>query len=274
MMNPEYAAYESLRDSKAKALEAQYQSEMFNESYAEAHETLKKLMEYRMIAEDDPRTSVKTKIFKGVDIKNPETWGVFDYRNPNTKGYIPRFMLTDLKEYAITYLTSQEHMTKRVEGNYSGDIVAPERKLKVRISHLNYTRPCEYALEECDKILGKKSKAEPFNTPDERQLVGAGAHAVYQINVESTVITNKKCLGYIIFKFDVSDGYKAIMVLNYDNIVSIWVDVKDAVNALSAGFCGVIKNKEIVKGIHMEYIPPVEFGMNLQKEFRIPKDSN
>lgn len=248
---------EEIRDQ----LETSYQVEMFNCEYEKAHEIVKKLMEYKMIDPNDQRVSTKTKIFQGtiehpgVNVKSPESWGVYDYRKIGTD-FLPRYLYCQLRDYSILNLDVLTHWGKRVEGGGEGDVKISGFKHRLRMALVNKSQAVKNVIQEMVKLA--KSQNTPIANPDlllEESLVGC--MRIYQITAMTPVEAYYNNFGYILVKMGDDGAMQARVLPNYKSILATWVAIPQYMSQLSKAIHEVIQDNDI----YIEYItPPDEYG--------------
>lgn len=226
-MNPEIVEYQEFAESIRDSLEQQYQYHMFTGNKIEAHEVLKNLMKYRLIPEDDPRVSVKTKIFEpDIDVKDQSNWGYFDYRRKDTSGFLGRYLFSELAGYSIFEVKTIEHWGKRVEGNYSGDIMVSSFNVKVKVSQMNTKITAKRAFEDMAHYLQMcGTSLSEYNSMLE--LVENGVIRMFTAEIVGNTISKYRTLGFGMLKMDNNGNLVARTVIKCDALYNTWIPIND-----------------------------------------------
>lgn len=156
----EFEVHRELRESVANQLEATFNKQLADGDKDEAYETLKKLMQYRLIDQDDPRLERKymRKTFKSQDEFDYKfehmglNW-IYDLRLRCCDKAITKYMYGDLKQLTHFSCDTIPHWGKRVEFGREGDIVISSSSRKVRVSLNNTVGTFKRAFKQFTNFL-------------------------------------------------------------------------------------------------------------------------
>ena len=244
-MNPEIAEYKEFEDQLRQNLEGQYQYHIATHNYEAAHEVVKSMMEYRIIAEDDPRVSPDTKIFgKDINPKKPEFWGTYDYRRKGYSSYIPKYLFCNLKYRSVITSPTLDHWGKRVEGNFEGGIKITAFNRQFCIELANTARTVRNAMDDIASICKNyKMTFSAYNSMLEMAL--AGVVRIYKIEVMGNIESRYRLIGYSMLKMDESGAMVARTLLKYEALYNNWIDIRKFINAAESAIknCCSIETK-------------------------------
>lgn len=244
MSKEEIKEYKEFEDKLRNDLEQQFTYYITIGDKFNAHETLKELMAYRLIPDDDFRADKNTKLFSGqngVNVKDRNTWGMYDYRRTDMFGYLPKYLFCNLKMYEMVNATVMPHMEKRVEGNYSGDIKVNPYTVPVKVRLVDSVISAENTVKEIANVY-KQQKKEFNNIDDVIEEARNGVIRLYRIEAVGSILSRYKTIGYIITKINNSGKMIVSTVIRYESIYSSWIDVESFVKDTESAIYNCIPN--------------------------------
>ena len=235
---PEVIEYNDLRNELLEFLEQQYNYNMLIGEKSAAHENVKTMMEYCLIDRNDPRTSVKTKLFSpDVKVNDPSVWGIRDYRRADSSGYIASYLYATLAHHKSFIVPVIEHWGKRVEGNYEGDIKVKATFMQLRMTEAFTEIQAERTLEDIRLLL----KEQGFTLPQYEELAylaKKGIVRLYRVDANANVLNKYRKMAYVLIKMNANGNLESKMVINYESLYSTWIDIE----AFITSFTEAIKN--------------------------------
>ena len=247
-MHPEVVEYQEFAEEIRQQLENTYQYCMMMGDKIGAHEAVKSLMEYRLIEKDDPRVSVKTKLFSGangVDVKKRENWGRFDYRRGEEISFLPRYLFGNIRSYETINCSTFEHWSKRVEGNYEGDIKIPESFVKLKIDYCYSPIGARGCLEDIARYYKMNGATFP-KFEETMELVNTGVIRMFRIEVMGNILSKYRTFGYAMMKMDDSGRYVFRTFLKYEAAYNSWVNVEDFIHKVEVALGNMIDGETVV----------------------------
>lgn len=210
----------SRREDLTNSLEVAYTMAMEQKDNEAACATLCSMMNFRTIEKDDSRLKLLSK--EKVDIESAR-----DYRrNTNNSS---KFIWCELPSRVKLGVVSAEHMSKRVEGNYVGDISVDSRDVPLIISESIDTGFVKRFVEKIAE-LGKRNNMPKFNFGEHfAEDTKNGRYAVYTIRLQSGVNLLRNTFGYIMASFTEKDALRFYVFADYDNLGICYVSA-DAFN--------------------------------------------
>lgn len=249
--NKEYEEYLQYERELADQLEAQWSMAEYNHDLAGQYKVLGQMMAYKVIDPDDPRIEKNNKSYKKADISSKHRFRL-DYRREIGKdgymGYIPEWVYGDIAPRATTVINTIEHQGKRVEGNYEGDVIFKSFGLTIGASLCGTTRLVENAFEVIERNYAKAlGQAKKFT--GELEFCKEGIHRVINLKVESPCLNGLETLGQCVIRMD-DDCYTASLILNYDNIINLWLPLDETLKNLEE----VIKRMVSSDAVKFKYV--------------------
>lgn len=235
-MNNEIQEYKEFAEEMRQTLESQFNYQIMTGDKIGAHETVKKMMEYGVIDKDDARCQPGCPMFGGsggVNTKDRQTWGYFDYRRKDNIGFIPRYLFCNLDNYSIINMNNLEHWGKRVEGNYEGDVKIGSSPIKIRISQANFHNMAKRMMEDIRDIFKAKGTTFP-NFEEMLEMVDNGVVRVFNIEFLGNIISRYRTIGFILVKMDNSGNMTARVVLKYESLYNSWVSIEEFMRNLES----------------------------------------
>lgn len=228
-MNSEIQEYKEFAEEMRMTLESQFNYQIMTGDKIGAHDTVKRMMEYGIIDKDDARCQPGCPMFNGaggVNTKDPQTWGYFDYRRKDNIGYIPRYLFCNLDNYFVINMNTLEHWGKRVEGNYEGDIKVASAPVKIRVSQANFQTAAKRMMEDIRDVFKTKNTTFP-NFDDMMEMVKAGVVRVFNIEFLGNIISRYRTIGFILVKMDNSGNMTARVIIKYESLYNSWVSIEE-----------------------------------------------
>lgn len=265
-MNQEIKEYQEFANQMRENLEATYNYCMMSMDKLGAHEAVKTMMEYGLIDKSDPRVSTKTKIFEGsegIDVRSHDYWGLFDYRNPNSLGFIPRYIFARIRNYITFYVDCIEHWGKRVEGKYTGDVKVQAKPAKIKITQANYFKVANNDLEDLEKYLESSGRKLP-NYNEIKELLNAGVIRIFHIEIMGEIVYKYRTLGWALMKMSDSGDIEFKTIIKYEALYNSWIDIKDFLKKLSNQLISMIPGTQLT--VNVGHMLPYADAMKHQEE--------
>ena len=254
----EVREYDEFKEEIRSTLEDQYTLQILNKDYYSAYETVKTLMAYKMIEANDYRLNDRNNIFKGVDVRDRSTWGVWDYRRVDIGEYIPKYLYSDLK-YSYTFkVLRHAHWGIRVEGNYEGKIRISYGQSQFRVKLLINKRAVRNSIEWLDRYL-YTHKVIYSEIPKVLHLAQLGMMPIYTIEYINDVMPRHKLVGIIIIKLDKEGSLLGDIFIEYSHLYNNWVDISQFIDKLNDGMIQSSSAK-----LHMRYIVDCKEALQTQ----------
>lgn len=225
---------ESIRDQ----LEAQYNIQMYMGDVEKAYQIFLKLMEFGFISADDKRANPSTKLFRNSEVcikcNEPANWAGLDIRR-NNGAYVPKYFLCNCAYKLTSPVIQVEHWGKRVEGNYSGDVMIGNIPKKLICSSVNYIKQIDNLFDNLQNVEKEyKLKAGSFESM--RKAAKVGAVRVYEVTVDGNTLPGLKTIGYLFMRYNYQTSQFDILVSTLYNVaIKSWIDV-DMLNQAMDGF--------------------------------------
>lgn len=225
------AAYKECEVELASKLEAHYQLLMFNKRYEEAVDVLGRLMAFKLIDRWDERLDKKYKPFKQAGISTEDR---FKYDLRKDSNYSPEWLFADIPHYFGTTLRALGHMGKRVEGEYSCDMVYPEKELEIAFRLLNTPRSAKDAIESIGKTYLEET-GKKLNVAALAEEAEVGFARVYEISISNNVVNGYKIMGYVVLVKSIIDGnFHGKLMMKYKVFKHLFVDIVTAQRLFAA----------------------------------------
>jgi len=227
-MDEEVKQYEEMRISLASSMEAQYNFFMVTGKMDMAYNILGKLMAYKLISFDDERVDPKNRAYKAAGIDANHRFPL-DYRKDTR--FIPEWLFADIPMKMNCSMETSKYWGKRVEGNYEGDIVIPERRLDIGINLVNTDRAAAAAAEGVIKMyaeLGKK-----LSLAGMQEKVSIGVTRVYEITILSTVLSSYKTLGYVYLSRKENGAFAAKVLLKGKVLLDVRLPIMETYKVIA-----------------------------------------
>lgn len=220
--------YTLLRTRKFSDLEVLYNMHICAGEVEEAYEVLGTLMKYRLIEKNDPRLDKSFKLFKNAGI-SPNHRFLYDYRRDYN--YIAQSIYFECPRQFKFKLIGEKHWGKRIEGNYEGDVIVPEKVMEFSAKQVNTTITVQRALEEISKIY-KETFNKNVNLKNVLAELLDGESKLYQISLCSEYNAVYRELGYILFYVG-TESIVAKIILNHKRVKGNYIDLLEAYKIIS-----------------------------------------
>lgn len=264
-MNEKIEIYKQLESELQSTLEAQYQYFMLSGDISNAYEVFGKLMGYRLISPEDERVSQADKIFKcgGFD---PKHRFKYDYRK--SVNYLADWLFSDLPSKMHFDMQTNPYWGKRVEGNYSGDVVFKARNIKLRISLVTTIKSAESAATSIAYMC--KVQKKKCNANSVREELCSSTCKVYEVEVENGAAYNYKTVGYVyIYMSKITNAVAAKMFINAGALLAEHLDICKVVSSIRGVLTESIEGlrTDAVKS-YFDYTKELELERTAYKDYR------
>ena len=221
------AEFQKRREDIIQSLEANYTVMMGEKDKYGACEVLCSLMEYRGIEKDDSR-------LKLLDKENFDIESARDYRRKcdNTSKFVWCAIPSRIKFEA----NSKEHASKRVEGNYEGDITVGSRDVVLIASEVIQVGAIKRLPEKLVEIE-KRNGMPHFNLGDNFvEDTTQGRFAVYEVRVQSGHNFLRSIFGYMLVSCKADDSIMVYVFPDYEALNTCYIQTRQFVDELSESF--------------------------------------
>lgn len=210
-------SYKKLLEQRQTSLEGKYALCICNEDFEQAYFTLGEMMKYGVIDKEDTRLKKTAVLTKKLGTPPTLEW---DYRR---QPFIPLNVLVDTPRVARLTLTSEEHCSKRIEGNYSGDIIVAERSLPVVIRLCTMAGDVRRELDAFAERYAKYTKHKLDTSDIERELI-SGERKMYKVEVEDgTSVTMRKLGSILVTPIGPGEPVKLLILMSHKALKSNWI---------------------------------------------------
>lgn len=228
-MNSNVVGYKELEADLASKLESQYQYLMISGDVLGAYQVLGKLMRYKLIDKFDDRLDSKNKLFSKYGIAKDARFAV-DLRKDSN--YIPEWLFADIPYYFKSNLMMNERIGERRDFGYVVGVVLPRREIEVEFRLLNTSASAKNTVEELAQTY-KTETGRELNIKSILEEVEVGYSRIYDIKINSVVMTKYKKLGYVLVFRSNKDGlFHAKIILKSTALTNSYIDIGNACKVL------------------------------------------
>lgn len=259
--------YEELAEEVKEQLEYQYSSMVMAGNAHGAAEILMRLVDYKMIEEDDPRIHYGYRMFEDSGLK--AEWRLISGRVKLNKEKLPKWILADIPYVIGTELYTLERVGKRVEGAYECDMIYPPRKIETEFRRIDGRVKVQRAVEDMAKLY-KKETGTDWDYTTTMKEAEAGLSRIYEIEVPRGVQSRYKNLGYVLVFYSVQhDTFLANIIIRTEVFKYYFIDIEMGLKHLESILESrlQIRNKIVVSS-------PVDYSKSIKQQARKIRDSN
>lgn len=223
-MHKEIEEYKEFEDEIRNNIESQYQYHISIGDGEAAHEDVKNLMKYRLIDTNDMRVNPKTSLF-GFKL-DASMFGMWDYRNPNSLGFLKRFLYCNVQDYYVMKIDTLPHWGKRIEGSYSGDVKIKEYTAKFRVTQIGWKILVKGTLDKIKALC--KAANKPLENYDELlELAEYGVIRLFEIRSLGNTIYQNRLPAFAMLHLNNDGKMEITTFINYEAVCDSWLDVAE-----------------------------------------------
>ena len=227
--------------------------------YEKAYNNLLIMMAYGIVTPSDPRCSktyagLGDKVHYGKFRKSSDSntemygelisYGKYDYTTTDGRSRIRKFPYCDLKYSRGFKVRRIPHWLEYTEYGMDGALRCEETSYNMTINLVEYSGYVSRVVTSMCNIAKKHKIDMPADELTEALKIGA--IRVYEISLHGESIPNNlKNFGYIIIRMDESGELQAIKLIDYDNVVTEWVDLGDLGKNVDEAIRKCVDSKDI-----------------------------
>lgn len=212
-------------------LEARYNHFCMFGNYRDAYETLGILMGYNILDKDDSRLNSSGTLLKELNKLDPSYYSshrfLYDIRNRNDQlgEWVYYKGLPFLGKYTVK---SSPYWGKRIEGNYSANMVYKSREHVINMSLNRTPKQAKNSIEFIDKTF-KNEFGVAGMTEEDYRLAVEGLIRIYTLEFDTSINHSCKTLGHVVL-FQDGQITKAVLVLRNDVLKRYFINIMNAYN--------------------------------------------